>query len=359
MMRRSPHAGHLDTLVSPAIAEGIARQTVGYPGPPIPVLGTGCAIRGDGDYVGRTYRDLASDLVDLYASRARRWARRQASQANAGFASLSDLISEATTGGKAQVLPYHKTVVTAPPAAAASQFMWAAGANPTAGANAAAGPGGTVPDNTSTGSLKQSNAGASDSLHLTTWTGTATVAGALMLVDYLFGVNISLNASNVAVTGVPTRYLSAAGAAGCIITGRVTTVMSATATNLTVTYKDQNNNTAEAAAAIAARVSSAVQTIPLTQPVWFIPLNAGDTGVRAITNVASSGANTGAADFVILKPLAILPVPVANIPLVLDGINSAFNLVQIQDGACLSFLHYFAISTTAPTHSGLIQLVSG
>jgi hypothetical protein len=122
---------------------------------------------------------------------------------------------------------------------------------------------------------------------------------------------------------------------------------------------DQDGNTAEAAAAVAARVSAAVQTIPLTQPLWFIPLNAGDTGARKITNVQSSGANTGVVDWIIGHPLAILPQPQVNVPFILDGINSAFNLVQIQTDACLALLEYFKSATGAATYNGMIQVVSG
>jgi hypothetical protein len=180
-----------------------------------------------------------------------------------------------------------------------------------------------------------------------------------MLYDHMFMVNNSINATNTAVTGVPTRYQTAASAPGSFVSARVTTVLSATATNFTVTYRDQDNNVAEAAAAVAARVSAAVQTIPLTQPLWFIPLNAGDTGLRNITNVQSSGANTGVVDWIIGHPLAILPQMQVNVPFILDGINSAFNLVQIQTDACLALMEYFKSATGAATYAGKIQLVSG
>ena len=81
--------------------------------------------------------------------------------------------------------------------------------------------------------------------------------------------------------------------------------------------------------------------------------------MRKITNVQSSGANTGAVDWIIGHPLAILPQPQVNVPYILDGINSAFNLVKIETGACLSLLEYFKSATGAATYSGLIQVVSG
>jgi hypothetical protein len=318
---------------------------------------------GDGDFVGAIkggfYFNLTDYAVERFKKAMRVAAIRSLSQLNTGFSSLSDLISEATTGGKSQLLFYQKTGVTGP-AASSSAHLWAQGAVPAAGANAAAAPGGTVPDNTTVGGLSQANPAGSDTLHLTTWTGIpATAVGSIMLYDYLFGVNISLNATNTAVTGVPTRYQTAALAPGSFISARVTTALSATATNLTVTYVDQDGNTAEAAAAVAARVSAAVQTIPLTQPLWFIPLNPGDTGLRTITNVQSSGANTGVVDWIIGHPIGIIPQPQVNVPFILDGINSAFNLIQIQTNACLALMEYFKSATAAATYTGYIQVVSG
>lgn len=359
----SVHASRLERWLGAETAEGIARNTRGWYGPPIPIAGIPgrVLVGGDGDFVGRIRGGRFASLADLAAERYQRimwsWTRRQARTLNTGFASLSDLILEATTGGKRQQLSYLKTGVAAP-AVTASEFLWKQGTLPAGGADAAAAPGGTIPDNTTTGGLLQADPAGSDTLHLTTWTGVASAVGALMLYDYLFGVNNSLNATNTAVTGVPTRYQTTI-AAGSFASLRVTTVLSATATNLTLTYVDQDGNAAEAAAAIAARVSAAVQTIPLTQPAWFIPLNSPDTGLRKITNIQSSGANTGVADWLIGHPLAILPQQAVNVPSVLDGINSAFNLVEVKTDACLALMEYFKSATGAATYDGMIQLVSG
>jgi hypothetical protein len=282
--------------------------------------------------------------------------------AGGGFASLSDLISEATVGGKTQTRHYNKTGVAAA-AVGNSQSMWAVGTLPAAGANAAAAPGGTVPTNASTGALGQSDAAGAETLHLTTWTGAPSQVGSLMLYDYLFGVNINHATTANTVTGTQTRYTGAAGtpeyAAGNFLTGRVTTVLAATAHNITATYADQDNNAGASSGAIAVRVSSAVNTMPLTQPRWNLDLAAGDTGYRQVTSLALSAASTGNVDWFIGHPIAILPEPVVNVGYLLDGINSAFNLVKVQNGACLALMEFFKSATAARTSSGLIQLVSG
>lgn len=355
----SPNSTRVERLLGP-LAQGQADKTRGWYGPAIPILGTPLRIGGDGEYIGVLEGGQFASLAD-YA-----WERFKAAEKRAllrgkstlhGFSSLSDLISEATTGGKRQQLTYQKKGVAAA-AAANSQSLWGVGALPSAGSNAAAAPGGTQFTRASTGALGQSNPAVSDTLHLTTWTGTATVAGSIMLYDKLWGANINHATTANAISGTLARYNST-DAAGNFVTGRVTTVLGATAHNITITYVDNSGNAAEAAAALAVRVSSAVNTMPLTQPAWFIPLNAGDQGCRNLTNIALSAASTGNVDWFIGRPLGILPMPVANVPFILDGINSAFNLVEVKTDACLAFMEYYKTATTATTYSGVIQLVSG
>jgi hypothetical protein len=237
----STHSGRLERWLGREQVEGISARTRGWYGPPIPLAGVpgGVHVCGDGDFCGPIKGGSFANLTDFAEQRARRifreWRRRQAGTLHTGFASLSDLITEATTGGKSQVRPYLKTGV-AGPAATSSAFLWAQGAMPSAGSNGAAAPGGTIPDNTTTGGFKQADPGGSDTTHLTTWTGQpATAVGSLMLYDHLFHVNNSVNATNTAVTGVPTRYQPAALAPGSFVSARVNTLLTATATNFTVT----------------------------------------------------------------------------------------------------------------------------
>lgn len=120
---------------------------------------------------------------------------------------------------------------------------------------------------------------------------------------------------------------------------------------------DQAGNAAENAPALAGIISSAVGRIPHTP--WFIPLNAADTGMRTVTQITfSAAAASGVSNLVMGHPLAFLPCPVANSMMVLDGINSAFNLVRILSGACLAFLEMKGVGT-ATTYNGQVIMVSG
>jgi hypothetical protein len=312
-----------------------------------------------GPIAGGAVGSLAEYAYERVARAMRQTARRQLVSANAGFASLSDLISEATVGGKAQELMYSKSGV-ALPAVAASADLWGVGAMPVAGANAAAAPGGTNFTNATTGALFSANPAGGDTLHLTTWIGLATTANSLLLYDRLWAANINHATTANTVTGTLARYNGTTGsAAGNFLSGRVTTALGVTAHTITVTYVDQAGNAAEATSAQTVRVSSAVQTTPLTQPQWFVTLNAGDSGLRNVTSLALSAASTGNVDWFIGRQLAVLPMLVANLGGILDGINSAFSLVRILDNACLSLLQLQSTATTATTFTGQIRLVAG
>jgi hypothetical protein len=363
LVRATP-AQKLERWLGAEEVESISKRMKGWYGPPVPIAGVPGRVYacGDGDFCGPIKGGYYGNLVDYIAGRVKRAARVRHGSLNAGFTSLSDMISEATVSSKKQVRMYQKVGV-ASPAIGSSQWLWPVGTLPAAAAIAAAAPGGTVYTNTNSGSLEQFDAGVGDTLHFVNWIGTNTLAGgtSLMLVDVLWGANFNhATATAVTVTGVPTRYQTATTAPGNFISANVTTVLNATASNLVLTYMDQDGNTAEAGAAQAIRVSSAVSTIPYTQPVWFYPLNNGDTGLRKITNFDLSAAQTGNVDHMIAHPIALLPAAgVANQSVVLDGINSSFNLERIYDGAALTFIEYFKSATTATTYAGFITLLSG
>ena len=160
---------------------------------------------------------------------------------------------------------------------------------------------------------------------------------------------------------VPDRYQAADTAPGTFVSGEITTALSATAHNITVTYVDQDGNAAEAATAYAAPVSAVANRTPTVAGQWFVPLNGTDTGARYLTNITQSTITsvTGVTNWFLGHPLAFMPFAVANIPQVLDGINSAFNLVRIYDDACLAFMTPAVASAATIVHTGQIKLASG
>lgn len=274
-----------------------------------------------------------------------------------GFASLSDLISE-MTGGKRQDLRFVKVGTAG--VVASSNSLWNVGTTPPAGGVAAAAPGGAVPTKATTGAMPFTNPSGSDTLHLIGSDDLVATVGpnALLLYDRLFHGTQSLNATNTAWTGVPNRYTGAASV-GNFVSLELTTLMNATATNLTVTYVDQDGNAAEATVAHALTVSSAVNRIPLASPLFACLLNGSDTGLRNFTNIQSSGANTGVANFFVGHPLAVLPLPLANHPSPQDRVNSLVGLPEIKSNACLALIEYQRAATTATSYQGSFVVCSG
>lgn len=273
-----------------------------------------------------------------------------------GFSSLSDLIAEATTGGKRQDIVFNKVATLGVNTAWSS--LWNVGSNPPAGGAVTAIAAGANPTNATNGSFKQADAGGSDTLHMTTgFVQSTTGPNTLILYDRLWhGGSVAHNTTSAqTISGVVTRYTLTASK-GNFAFLEITTALNATAHNITMTYVDQDGNTAEAAAAVAAIVSSALTRIPHAQ--WFIPLNAADTGLRNMTAIQMSAAATGVSAAVIGHVLAFMPCPVAGAMSIVDGINSAFNMVEVQDGACIAALEIKGVGN-ASTYNGQVILVSG
>jgi hypothetical protein len=272
------------------------------------------------------------------------------------FSSLSDLIDKATTGGKRQDFPFYKVATLAVTNSFAS--LWNVGATPPAGGAPTNIPSGTFPTNSTVGSFRQSDATGTNTLHMTTAYAQGTAApNTLLLYDRLWhgasGTHVTTNQQNI--NGSPSRYLGSESK-GNFAFLEVTTALGATAQNLTMTYVDQDGNAAEAAPALAMVASSAVTRIP--HAPWYVPLNSGDTGLQRVTRIQMSAGNTaGVSNVVVGHTLAFMPCPVANQMMIVDGINSAFNLVQIQNGACLSFIECKGVGT-ATGYYGQVILVS-
>lgn len=362
-MPRPTHAQRLETWIGKEQVEAISRNMRGWYGPPTPLFNLPGRVYacGDGDFCGSIKGGYYASLADYYENRikriARNTARRQRGTLHTGFSSLSDLISEATVGGKRQEWDHVKTGTGA--VAGRHYSLWSVGPTPGAGAAPSARPGGSVPTNATVGSLQQTDPGGSDTLHITTWQSQGTTApNTLMMYDRIFhAATFNHNSSSAqTITGVPTRYATTTspGNFGFL---EVTTVLTATAFNITKQYVDNAGNTAENAPALAGIVSSVVGQIPHFP--WFIPLNGGDVGLRNATQITfSAPAASGVSNFVMGHKIGLAPQPVANSMVVMDGINSAFNLAQILTGACLAYLEWHGVGA-ATSYCGTVTLVSG
>jgi hypothetical protein len=282
------------------------------------------------------------------------------------FTSLSDLIAQATSG-KQQTLNYSKVGVAS--VAGAAEVGWGLTGMPGAGANPSALTAGNVPTNATAGSLAQTDPAGADTLNLTTISMTPYGNAALLILyDRIWHAALNTNsASQQPITGTPTRYNTVdTTAVGnfCFPYVRGTgTNLAATAHNHSTgcTYVNQHN---AAAAAFVAQTGVSGCTygrvdLATFTGQWFMPLNTGDTGMLSLTNWQLSAAcATGQLDIAMGHPLAYVPMPASGVGAVLDGINSAFNLIQIQTGACLDCI-WIRPATTATSVTGQIVVVSG
>jgi hypothetical protein len=368
IIRSHTHSDKLDRWLGNGQTEVYSAMFRDWRGPPVALAGVPGAVyvAAGGDFVGAIKGGGFANLVDFAEQRTRRiWRNfmRRQSKTLHGFSSLSDLISEATTGGKAQALIYRKDVSTAT-TVGNSNSAFNMGLLP-----AASGVGGTSGTGrktirTTLGAMKFENATGGDTLHLTTWTGMCNSVSSAMLVDRLWDMTYNhATSTSTAIDAAnrPDRYQTAALAPGNFISGEITTALSATAHNLTITYVDDAGNAAEAAAAYAAPVSAVAGRTPLVAGNFFVPLNSTDYGARYLTNIAQSTITsvTGVTSWWVAHPIAMMPFGLANVPHVLDGINSAFNLERIYDDACLALYHPAIAVTGTLSYTGMIKLVSG
>jgi hypothetical protein len=330
-------------------------------GPPIAIANVPGAVyaRKDGEFVGPILGGGFAGLADFYGDRAKRIARnftkRQLRTANSGFSSLSDLLSE-VTAGKGQTLSFAKNDAAT---AVHNRTLWAESGLPSAGATPAARPGGEIPSNATTGGFLQWDPNGTDTLHLTTIAlSSSTGANIIVLYDRLFAASAVAHTNNASqtVTGTPTRYNTTASAPGNFFFLEVTDTLGATAHTVLINYTDNSNNSAENSGTTSIVVSSTANRIPHAQ--FFIPLNVNDTGLLAVTALTFSAVSSGTSNAVIGHPLTFIPAYGGNSTTVLHGINSAFNLAEIETDACLAFLALkgFAGNTL---YFGSIQLVSG
>ena len=281
------------------------------------------------------------------------------------FASVDAAVA-AFTGGKGQTMLFQKTGVAANAIGNAND-LWYRSGNPPGGAAGAAAPGGTAPTSATSGALPFKNLGIANSGHYLNWTLTASVLNnSLLLYDRLWMAAKTMNSTAAEnYTGFPTRYQNTTVGAVDYIGGNFafpanpTTVLAATAHNWNGQFTDDANNAAQTFQQGTGVSACVVGGVDLSVNNWFMGLPAGDTGVKAITQITCSAAvATGTIDFILGHPIAVNACPIANFGYLDDGLYTTINLSPILDNACLTFLELPKPSTTATNYSGLLRAVS-
>lgn len=374
MVTLSTHSGRLERYLGAERVEEISRSMRGWYGPPIALGDVPGAVYacGDGDFRGRIAAGQLAPLKDYVDQRVRRIirnaTRQQLHSVHAGFSSLSDLISEATTGGKKRQFIWNKTGVTAD-AVGNTVSLWGVGNSPSAGANASNAPGGDAPTSATTGAPAFSNPTGGDTQHFVGGRIWCSVDDRnVLLYDRIFQVNKTMNSTATeAVTGVPTRYQSstpgdASYAAGSFVFPEVgATLLPATAHNHnSLLYRNQAGTDNQVAPSVAGVSGMNARCVDLAPFSWFIPLAAGDTGVMDLAQIQLDAlVATGVLNYVIGHPIALFSSSVANRIQELEGIMTAFNLTRIMDDAALALLAISQAATSATTFNLQVDTVAG
>ena len=179
-------------------------------------------------------------------------------------------------------------------------------------------------------------------------TAAATTAPCvLMLVDMLGFYPIT----TVTTTGAQTlnntvtlpRYTDGAGVQAFLTPS---TVMGAATPNITLNYTNSGGTAGKATPATlpigntAAAVTSIVHSGTGTGKYGpFIPLAAGDDGIRSVQSINLSASYvSGVLNLVLCKPIMTLPITTLGVTAERDLVNQFASMPRIYDGACLNWL---------------------
>lgn len=276
----------------------------------------------------------------------------------AAITNLSDLINRMTGGasGTPENLWFFR-VARRNGVAASSQTagrwtsMWTYDGSPSGGAVPTTV---AIPDNTTTGGLKQADPGGGRAKWLVgggLLSGQAAY-GTYILYDRLLHIGGLSGTVTTAQTvgGTLTRYTDGIGN---VIWVEVYTQIGASSTTVTASYTDQGANSGQTTLATAIGNTGFREA----ERVLWLPLAAGDNGVQAVASVTVLATTGTAGDFgvTIAHPLAYFELTGGG-----SGIWRSFmdghGMPEIKTGACLA-LAYCSTTATASEVYGNLAMV--
>ena len=273
----------------------------------------------------------------------------------AGFSSQDDMVNEISTNGKFYRTDWQKsTFATTAHTAGLWYSLMRGGGNPAAdtilgtGTNLAFQ---ALSDAVATASGIPHGGNVGDYkvlLNAAAQTAAATTAPCvLMLVDILGFYPVT----TVTTTGAQTlnntvtlpRYTDGAGVQAFLTPS---TVMGAVTPNITLNYTNSAGTAGKATPATlpigntAAAVTSIVYSGTGTGKYGpFIPLAAGDAGIRSVQSINLSASYvSGVLNLVLCKPIMTLPITTLGVTAERDLVNQFASMPRIYDGACLNWL---------------------
>lgn len=276
----------------------------------------------------------------------------------AGFNSQDDMINQISTNGKFYRSDWNKlTFATTAQAAGMWYSLFRGTGNPPADAILGTGTNlafQSLTDATpnATGILHGGNVGAGTGykhlLNAAAQTAAATTAPCvLMLVDllgfYPITTSTVITAQTLTNAVTPPRYTDGAGVQAFITPS---TVMGAGVPNITMVY---TNSAGVGSRTTPATLPSGLTAAPVTSIVYsgtgagkygpFVPLVAGDAGIRSVQSIQISASYvSGVLNLILCKPICTLPITTLGVTCERDLVNQFMSMPKIYDGACLAFL---------------------
>lgn len=366
LTRRSSHSGRLERWMGSDRANAISNSMKGWYGRPISILDLpgGVRVGPDGDFVGPVSRGYFFNALDALEVAWRAATKPHPGTLCAGFASVSDALSQASQGFS-QRLSMTKTGSAG--VVGVTNSLWRLGPQPAAGSAPGNAPGGTAFTSATTGALAFDNPSVGTNRLVGADISASVVNNTLLLYDQIFGVNKTMNSTATeAVTGVPSRYQGTTATAENFAGDNFLfiqvggTALAATAHNWTTClYTDQSGNTGATLPSVTGNASAIVDRLDHPTQQWFAPLATGDTGMQALTQMQCSAAvATGVIWFMMGHPLGFMSVPLINTMMPFDWLTNRDQAPRIFDNACLAFLEIIKPATTATTYTGRIITTS-
>lgn len=259
--------------------------------------------------------------------------------------------------GAKQIIPYVKTASTTTISNTRFSVFDKAG-NPGAGTLAfTTSLAGVVPTDATAGFPRINAFGGSAVGYLSRVQYASSVVQRLELWDVLWGYNVPTTPA------APTTYTMSGAASflgrtpdgiggGCRIFLCISSAVAANAVTITVTYTNSAGTTGRSTGASPALTSFTVNRF------IEMPLQAGDSGVRAIESVVVGGtaAATGAVNIMVMRPLWTQRVPIANGGDV-HGIDKTGMPIVYADSALM--LTCIPDSTSSGVPDVLLEIVNG
>ena len=285
-----------------------------------------------------------------------------------------DSVIAAKVAGKSRRINWNKTVVTGATSAAGRWHEMLSGAG-TGGSMVLTGTAGAgiVCNKSTAGALPIGPDVATDLRYLLkamAVTGGATLAPATILLTDILHIYPScvLTGTPTTLSNHPTwtgtgdtRMTNAQGVQCSLV---VTTATTAGNGQITPTYVDQDDNSQAAPSSLYAPATATPSgalygqtNTAVTVGGPYMPLAAGDSGVRQITSYAiNTGATSGVGAFILHRPIEEIPLAAANVPGMLEWMLGE----RIYDDACLGmFIQIGGAATVGQQVTGSFGTVWG